>query len=469
MRLMMKPDPDTGVMRLEAIVADVGEDDTTTTPDDDDTGTDTTVRESRRVMLAVEDVWTGDDRLFAVDSLTWRDLPLPFMATDRTGYGHDDALLVGQIVSIERVGAEVWAVVEFVESTDPEVLRLQRLILDGDLPGVSVDLDAIETETLIPAEWIEDDEPGEMERTDDGYVVLRDRHPRTRYTAARIMGATAVPFPALQEAHVESIAADGYALLAAGNLTGYVECDCDGSLLAGAHPFIAAPECPPAGWFANPKLDEPTPLTVTDDGRVYGHLALWDSCHVGYPGQCVTPPSSTASYRHALLGEVACDDGTRVPVAKITLGTGHADLGMDARAAAAHYDDTGTAVADVSVGEDDHGIWLAGALRPDLDAAAIRALMASDVSGDWRRQGGNLELVAILAVNVPGFPKHRVKQRHEDAQVASMVASYPRPCPEDIEARDEAVWRAFERVAQTIGRDRRARVDALAARIRGDR
>src|SRR5699024_7344050 len=34
----------------------------------------------------------------------------------------------------------------------------------------------------------------------------------------------------------------------------------------------AAPDSPPRGWFASPGLDEPTPITVTEDGRVFGHL-----------------------------------------------------------------------------------------------------------------------------------------------------------------------------------------------------
>ena len=32
---------------------------------------------------------------------------------------------------------------------------------------------------------------------------------------------------------------------------------------------------PPAAWFADPSLSLPTPITVTDDGRIYGHAAQW--------------------------------------------------------------------------------------------------------------------------------------------------------------------------------------------------
>jgi hypothetical protein len=100
-----------------------------------------------------------------------------------------------------------------------------------------------------------------------------------------------------------------------------------------------------------------------------------------------------------------------VPVGRLTLGTGHADLSMSAAAASEHYDNTGVAIADVAAGEDEHGIWLAGALRPGATDEQIRALRASPPSGDWRPINGALEMVGVLCVNVPGFPIPRPRAR----------------------------------------------------------
>jgi hypothetical protein len=91
-------------------------------------------------------------------------------------------------------------------------------------------------------------------------------------------------------------------------------------------------------------------------------------------------------------------------VGQLTLAGGHASLQADAQAAAKHYDDTASAIADVHAGEDDYGIYVAGSLRPEATEAQIRALRASAPSGDWRPINGNLELVAVCQVNVPGFP-----------------------------------------------------------------
>lgn len=170
-----------------------------------------------------------------------------------------------------------------------------------------------------------------------------------------------------------------------------------------------APIYPPAGWFDNPALDGPTALTVTRDGRVYGHAALWDSCHVGFPGRCVAPPRSRTGYSHFHLGEISTQEGHEVYVGKITLASGHASTaaGMTEEAARAHYDDTGTVAAYVRAGDDQHGIWLAGAVRSDLPAERLQDLRANPVSGDWR--GG--ELIAAHCVPTPGFPVPRVASR----------------------------------------------------------
>lgn len=176
---------------------------------------------------------------------------------------------------------------------------------------------------------------------------------------------------------------------------------------------------PKAAWFTDPKLTKPTPLTVTDDGRVFGHLAPWRLCHLAVGNRCQMAPKSATGYSYFHLGSVKTDDGRFVPTGKITLGTGHADASYGVRPATEHYDNTGTCVAVVRAGEDAHGIWVAGSLVADVSENRVAELRRSPLSGDWRRVNGNLELVAALAVNDPGFPT-----THDDADGAySLVAS----------------------------------------------
>lgn len=215
------------------------------------------------------------------------------------------------------------------------------------------------------------------------------------------------------------------------------------------------PAAPPREWFDNPNLDGPTPLTITSDGRVYGHLAAWNTTHIGMPGR-VTPPHSRTDYAYFKTGVVACADGSEVNVGQLTLSGGHAPLSADASGAAKHYDDTASAVADLNVGEDKHGIWMAGALRPDVDDAKVRALRASAPSGDWRPIGRGLELVAACQVNVPGFPiaRARVASGATLALVAAgamdMALRRYRAADHDFVGRVSSVESEVERLAATV-------------------
>lgn len=162
----------------------------------------------------------------------------------------------------------------------------------------------------------------------------------------------------------------------------------------------------PAEWFKLPQLDDPRVGVVVDGDRVYGYVAQWGVCHIGIDGVCTTPPVSSSNYAYFATGYVHTDDGQKVRVGQITIDTGHANLRSSAKVAAAHYDNTGAAAADIAVGEDAFGIWFAGALRPSITDDQRHALEASGrLSGDWRGiSGGGLEMIAALTVNVPGFP-----------------------------------------------------------------
>lgn len=192
-------------------------------------------------------------------------------------------------------------------------------------------------------------------------------------------------------------------------------------------------EYPPIDWFRDPGLDGPTPVTIAADGRVYGHIAAWDASHVGMPGRNVRPPRSRHDYGYFHVGGAMAADGgqpVEVSVGHLTLDTGHAPLTSDAAGAAAHYDHTGSVVADVCAGEDRHGIWFSGAVRPDVDELRLRKLRGSAISGDWRPIGNSLELVAALMVNSPGFPIPRARVASAQDLVPLVAAGMVAPNPE---------------------------------------
>lgn len=185
----------------------------------------------------------------------------------------------------------------------------------------------------------------------------------------------------------------------------------------------------PAEWFADPKLESPTPITVTADGRIFGHAATWGTCHIGFKGLCRTAPHSSSDYARFLLGSYLTEQGESIRVGTITMGTGHAGPHDSAQAAAGHYDNTGFCAAYVNAGEDEHGIWVAGTLAPGLSDADTVKLRAAKLSGDWRQFGDELDLVGVLAVNVPGFPVLAASGETQLSLVAAGILPDPEPEP----------------------------------------
>jgi hypothetical protein len=175
---------------------------------------------------------------------------------------------------------------------------------------------------------------------------------------------------------------------------------------------------PPKAWFTDPGLDGKTPLTVTEDGHVFGHIAAWGECHRDF-NECVLAPKSQMGYRPFHLGQAVTAEGETIKVGKIMMDTRHADVRLGYAAASFHYDDTGDEVAIVRAGEDQYGIWVSGAIVPEATPKKVAKLRRSPISGDWRKVEGNLELVAALAVNVPAFPVYSMEGSDRFSLVAA--------------------------------------------------
>lgn len=383
-------------------------------------------------VLAVEGVTTGDGREFAPDSLTWRDLPIPLRWNRVDSHGGEprtEAVNVGRIDSITREGNQLKATGQFDLST-PDGQTAYDKVKGGFLRGVSIDADSI-TDADVELVWPEQQNEGSDDSEPDLFELLFAQPDKVVYHAGRISAATLCDIPAFAEAYV-ALTDDTGAVVAGGAmaLEDWEQAQADRAVEQPSVTASLAGFEPPRSWFSDPKLSLPTPITVDESGRVYGHAAMWGTCHVGHTQTCVQPPRES-EHPYFMTGEVIAEGGVSVSVGQITVGTGHAPLNVGAQAATEHYDHTGWAVADVAVGNDAHGIWVAGAIRADADPARVAALRAAgQVSGDWRRIGGKLRLVGLLAVNVPGFPVPRMRARvASGAQQALVAAGQPTVSP----------------------------------------
>lgn len=350
---------------------------------------------------------SGDGRILLKDSLTMRDLPIPLLWQPQTGAGHDGSWIVGRIDScdVTEKGLEN---ARGVFDTGPYGREAQRLVENKFLRGVSADLDQFKD--LDDEEMAALAEQSGQDLTDK--LIIKE---------ARAMAATLVPKPAFQECVIKIDDSDPEDILVDGIHESDVDYTEDSESVVASLIASAIPVTPPKEWFDRPVLKHPTPLNVDEDGRVFGHIAIWSQDHIGYAGRRVKPPRNRSGYKYFHTGLVRCAEGVDVAVGQLTLAGGHADLTLGATDAQRHYDDTGSAVVDVHVGEDAFGIWVAGALRPGVTPEQIRVLRASAPSGDWRPLGGKLELVAICQVNVPGFPT--VRSMVAGGQVQALVAA----------------------------------------------
>lgn len=344
-------------------------------------------------VLTVEGLRTTDHRAIALNALTWRELPLSIFAQFDNS-GHEGAAIVGQITGISRDDTTGQILGEGTFDLTFDAGQQAALMCKNQtLRWNSIDLEVLESQYVEVST-----NPGGGDILDmlfgDDDEVVEDWYQEV--TAGRIMGTTMVALPAFPQAVIAPIDVPLDVPAPMGMAPTVAQ-----GLMASA---MNVPTTPPASWFRNPELTEPTSLTITDDGKIFGHLALWDTCHTGFQDVCIVPPHSEQDYAYFQTGKVACDNGEQVRVGQITFDTGHAGSTLDWRATASHYDNTGSVAADVTVGEDDHGIWFAGALRHGLTEDNLRAVRASALSGDWRKIGGSLELMAALCCNVPGFP-----------------------------------------------------------------
>lgn len=372
-----------------------------------------------RATLAIEGVPTSDRRIIEPGALAWRELPLSLMAIIEDSHGGmptTTTVNVGRIDSITReaaadlgTGAKRIMGAGVFDGADPVAADIARKVGEQYLRGISIDVGDVESELEV------------LEEDEDGWPIDWLDH----LTAGTIGMATVCGFAAFAGATIELTEPDALAASAVASPEGLVVPQTQAEpwrLLA----LVAAgaPVRPPREWFADPQFDGLTALTIDDDGRVYGHLAPWGSEHRGIPG--AEPPRSETGYAHFHLGAVRCEDGTDVPTGTLTIGTGHAPTrGISAHAAAEHYDHTGSAWADVRAGEDAYGIWVAGAVRPDVDEITLRRARGSALSGDWRRfaPGAPLEMIAALSVNVPGFAIPRPSLVASCGEVVALVAA----------------------------------------------
>ncbi|BBY78856.1 hypothetical protein MPUL_00140 [Mycolicibacterium pulveris] len=337
-----------------------------------------TFRTFTDAVFAVLGTPTSDRRMLAADmDLKFRNFPLPLQWCERSKGGHDDSVTIGVVEDGRVVDGMVLGSGYLLNNEHAD--KAFDLMTHG-VANPSVDLGG-------ELEVVETYEDGTAV-TDQNFDAQRPVY--TTVTRGEVLATTIVAIPAFGETRI--------------TLNAERE-PRDRALVASAaekfQPRVYDPEL-----FSDPQLAGPTPLSIDlESGRIYGHVAVFSEKHRSVGLGHISPPRSRSGYAHFHSSPpVYLSDGTRLPVGRLTVGIGHAPTtGVSNAAAQAHYDNAEACFALVRAGEDRHGIWVSGVAAPWATPEKIEMGLSAPLSGDWRPYNGDLELVAVLAVNTPGF------------------------------------------------------------------
>lgn len=405
-----------------------------------------------RTMLAPINASTGDGRRFASGGISLADLPMPFEWVRKREGGHDGAVAVGaiqeaRVLTVKEALADGWISPEAAKGMDSamegvfargvmfddadrermprlaeDVAEAMHLATNGTL-GPSVDLDSFEASPVMAGS----DEPLTWDMVEEYMEDNDGAEPPIELliSAGRVRAATLVTIPAFAETSRPFELIEPEEVDEEEGDTGHAA-QVDTLALVASVQAMARP-LPALSAFSLPELDGPTPITWDwEAGRVYGHIATWATCHVGYEGVCVTPPREDDSYSWFNRFTVETEDGDRITAGRITVGGRHAGLSLSASAAMSAYDGK-TVAAYVRAYPDAYGIVVAGAIEPGLSGADRAVLERRKVSGDWREIGARLSLVEVLALSPgprahsePGFP---VETYARNGRQVSLTAS----------------------------------------------
>lgn len=358
-------------------------------------------------ILTIEGQGTGDGRFIEAGALVWDDGPWP-LKFDIAESDHS-AAVIGTISRVWRDGANIRGEGTIDDDSDNDEIRAAAKrateLLEEGLAGVSVELDEQVIELRVDKEtwdqWQEDmenilegdpPEPEEPEVKDGRVTVEKFRFDDWLEvtTSARFRSAAIVDVPAFADAEILAAAISIAAAM---------------SPNAFANPkFGANGDADPRLVWQTPQRAEEIggwgcPLTVTDDGRVFGHATLDIRCHGGF-AECITPQALGANMANWLTGDAT---GTGIPTGPITAGTTHGVTADGKIKSHDHLANTGVAVADVTAGKDQHGVWVAGRVRPGISERDLASLKGSSLSLEWHRIGAQYRIVGALAVNSPGY------------------------------------------------------------------
>lgn len=361
-------------------------------------------------QLALVDTRTRDGRLIHGDGFSPFDLPRSLKAQFKVTFGHDGAEIAGRLDEVTVgddgvVSGRGWFL------NDENGRRAAYLVKTQAFRGNSIDLSVQDKDVEV-----------NITEDDEGFLSFE-----MDFKQARLAATTLVAEPAFENAM--AVIPEGWEVAGAEPLSDAIVAAVSSEPKPEhAYAFSIVKDRPKAKAdnFANPELNELTPLFVDSDDRVFGHMASWTHPHQNLG---IVAPRSRTNYGWYANRSVETEDGF-VATGPLVIDGNHADVGLNIHDAIDHYANTCAAWADVAIGEDQFGIWVSGQVRPGTKAETVYAGRASGVSGDWRWVGAGHELISVLSVNTPAFPTPRTFGHSKDHPLTILSAGFIKPRPQ---------------------------------------
>ena len=175
--------------------------------------------------------------------------------------------------------------------------------------------------------------------------------------------------------------------------------------------------------FHIPEPDHRQKIIVDDDGRVYGHLAIWNEPHEGFPNRLRYPPRPGDGYASFNQPGPLTEHG-QVETGPIFLLGGHPDQPLGNGDPYKAYGGVENCWADVRVTAGVHGPWLSGRVRPGVDDNMLYAARPRGFPGIGSATGCGRSRRATSRASLSAVRALSEKRSIRDGEVLELVASY---------------------------------------------
>lgn len=404
-----------------------------------------------RNPITVQGVESDDGRIFNL--FEFRELPLAVRWVPADTWGHDGAQSVGVLEKVWQEGELWWGEGEYLDDEGDNGIEVARTA--AKLASKGAQFFSADPGGKIEYHWVildangEEVDPKDVSRAyddiywgddDDGKLKewLSSLRELIVFDFYEVGAISQLDIPCWPQCRIAIVEAEGDQAAAGGRVPlRAVDRSTDEAKRARVllRRLAAGPATKPTAWYEKQNLDRYTPMSISPEGQITGHIAGWNACHRGFQQKCVKPQYQT-TFDDFHTGWTHLDNGEKLRTGVVTHIEGHMRTAEDYdRLASDPMAQLGTA----RLYADKWGIQVSGSVHPDVSPEQCARSEAGAPSGDWRGPKGGERLHGIAMVNTPGY----TAMYEAGGGQVRLVAAIPPPAPGNMDLTvGDAFWQA---------------------------